>query len=82
MALRAGKHVLCEKPMALNAVEARAVVDEARARNLFFLQGVWSRFFPAYARLRQLIDDGSLGEVLPCRHTLAKDLVARNSMKN
>ena len=63
LALRAGKHVVCEKPMALNADDAAQVLAEARKRKLFFVQGVWSRFFPAYKRLSELIRSGALGEV-------------------
>ena len=66
MCLRAGKHVLCEKPMTLNAAQAREVLCEARERGLFFMQGVWSRFFPAYLRLAELVGSdgaGELGEV-------------------
>jgi dihydrodiol dehydrogenase / D-xylose 1-dehydrogenase (NADP) len=47
MALRAGKHVLCEKPMALNAADAALVLEEARKHDRFFLHGVWSRFLPS-----------------------------------
>jgi hypothetical protein len=41
-----GKHVLCEKPMTLNAADAKEVLAAARAKGLFFMQGIWSRFFP------------------------------------
>lgn len=66
MCLRGGKHVLCEKPMTLNAGQAREVLAEARARGLFFMQGVWSRFFPAYLRVADLVGcdgGGELGDV-------------------
>ena len=46
--LRAGKHVLCEKPFALNARQAARMAEEARSRGLFLMEAIWSRFLPAY----------------------------------
>lgn len=63
LALRAGKHVLCEKPVTLNEADARELHAVAKERGLFFLHGVWSRFFPTYRELSKLIKEGSLGEV-------------------
>jgi predicted dehydrogenase len=61
--LEAGKHVLCEKPFALNAVQAQRMVDTARERNLFVMEAIWSRFLPAYVLLGELLADGVIGEV-------------------
>lgn len=63
LALRAGKHVLVEKPFTLNAAQARAVVAEADARGLVVLEAMWTRFLPHMVRLRELIGSGALGEV-------------------
>lgn len=60
--LRAGKHVLCEKPFALNAAEAEAMVGEARKRGLFLMEAIWSRFLPAYVALREVLASGRIGE--------------------
>ena len=46
--LEAGKHVLCEKPFALNARQARRMVDAARERGLFLMEAIWTRFLPSY----------------------------------
>lgn len=62
--LEAGKHVLCEKPFALDARQARRMVEEARARGLFLMEGMWSRFLPAYRALAGFLADGSIGEPL------------------
>lgn len=62
--LRAGKHVLCEKPFALNEAQARRMVDEARRRNLFLMEAIWSRFLPAYRALVQVVASGRIGEPL------------------
>lgn len=70
LCLRAGKAVLCEKPFALNATEAREMVAAARARGLFLMEAMWSRFYPAFDHLRELLATDALGEV----RLLAADL--------
>jgi myo-inositol 2-dehydrogenase/D-chiro-inositol 1-dehydrogenase len=62
--LRAGKPVLCEKPLALSAEEARSVVHAEVALGRRLVQvGFNRRFDPGFRDLKQSIDDGSLGEV-------------------
>jgi predicted dehydrogenase len=63
LALNAGKHVLIEKPIALNAREARAIFDLAASKNLLALEAMWTRFLPHMVRIREIIAAGSLGEV-------------------
>ena len=62
--LRAGKHVLCEKPFALNAHQAARMAEEARSRELFLMEAIWSRFLPAYRSLVDVIGSGRIGEPL------------------
>ena len=62
--LEAGKHVLCEKPFALNARLAQQMVDTARSQGLFLMEAIWSRFLPAYRSLVELIAAGRIGEPL------------------
>ncbi|HEY5335823.1 MAG TPA: Gfo/Idh/MocA family oxidoreductase, partial [Mycobacteriales bacterium] len=62
--LRAGKHVLCEKPFALNARQAAHMAYEARSRGLFLMEAIWSRFLPAYRSLVEVIGEGRIGEPL------------------
>ena len=63
MALRAGKNVLCEKPMCLNRNDAEKLFDEAKERGLFLMEGMWSRFLPNNILARQWIADGRIGDV-------------------
>jgi dihydrodiol dehydrogenase / D-xylose 1-dehydrogenase (NADP) len=63
MALAAGKHVLCEKPMSLTAKNARKVFEFAQEKKLLFVEAFWSRFFPAYKQLRHELASGSIGEI-------------------
>jgi predicted dehydrogenase len=62
-ALRAGKHVLVEKPMALNGAESRQMIDEARKANRILMTGQVLRFFPMYTALIDLLGSGELGQV-------------------
>ncbi|HAJ35529.1 MAG TPA: dehydrogenase [Chloroflexi bacterium] len=63
LALRHGKHVLCEKPFAINAAQAQEMVDAARRQQLFLMEAMWSRFLPIIAETRRLIADGAIGRV-------------------
>jgi xylose dehydrogenase (NAD/NADP) len=57
----AGKHVLCEKPLALDAAEARAMVAHCRARGVVLMEAFMWRHQPRTAALRRLIDEGAIG---------------------
>jgi predicted dehydrogenase len=63
MALRAGKPVLCEKPLTLNAVQAEEVILTARAKKLLLMEAMWTRFLPVMTRLRKLLAEGAIGDV-------------------
>jgi predicted dehydrogenase len=62
--IEAGKHVLCEKPLALHAGQAHRMVAAARARGVFLMEAMWSRFLPAYRLLRDIVGSGRIGEPL------------------
>ncbi|WP_367400625.1 Gfo/Idh/MocA family protein [Arthrobacter sp. PsM3] len=62
-ALEAGKHVLCEKPMTLNARDTAVLAGLARRNGLFLMEAVWSRFLPSVQRAAEIIASGELGEV-------------------
>ena len=61
--LEAGKHVLVEKPFTLNAREAREIADLAAERGLLLLEAMWTRYLPHMVRVREIIADGTIGEV-------------------
>jgi predicted dehydrogenase len=63
LAIAAGKHTLVEKPLALNAAEARQIADAAAARGLFCMEAHWTSFLPKFDVLRQVLDSGVLGKV-------------------
>jgi predicted dehydrogenase len=63
-ALDAGKHVLCEKPLALHAGQAQRMVDAARRNGRFLMEAMWSRFLPAYGAIADLVGSGRIGRAL------------------
>jgi len=63
LAINAGKPVLCEKPFTLNAEDLSEVVQTAREKQVFLMEGMWSRFFPLMTRLRELLAAGEIGRV-------------------
>lgn len=63
LALRAGHHVLVEKPLALNATMAREIADTAEAAGLFCMEAFWSFFLPKWDVIGQLLADGVLGDL-------------------
>ncbi|MBK6733476.1 MAG: Gfo/Idh/MocA family oxidoreductase [bacterium] len=63
LCLAHGKHVLCEKPLAVNAAQGERMVAAARAAGLLLMEAVWTRFLPSIARVRELVAAGTIGEV-------------------
>jgi predicted dehydrogenase len=64
LALRAGKHVLVEKPFTMNAAEAREIAAVARERGLFAMEAMWTRFLPDVAVIRDWLARGVLGDIV------------------
>jgi predicted dehydrogenase/aryl-alcohol dehydrogenase-like predicted oxidoreductase len=66
-ALRAGKHVLCEKPAGMNAAEVTAVTEVAAQQDRFFMEAFMYRCHPQIARVLDIIRAGDIGEVTHIR---------------
>lgn len=62
-ALSAGKHVLCEKPFALDSAEAEGAISAAREGGLALMEGFMYRFSPQTARLKEIVAGGEIGEI-------------------
>ena len=62
-AAKAGKHVLCEKPLCMNLQEADLMIDTCKKESVKLMYAEELCFTPKYVRLKQLVDDGALGQV-------------------
>jgi predicted dehydrogenase len=63
LALEHGKHVVVEKPFALNEGEAAAIRDRAAELGLFTMEAMWTRYLPHMLRLHEILESGVLGDV-------------------
>jgi predicted dehydrogenase len=68
-AIQRGKHVLCEKPLALTVADIEAIEAAARQHNVMVMEGFMYRFHPQHARVLELIRSGMIGEVRSVRAT-------------
>jgi predicted dehydrogenase len=59
--LEAGKPVLCEKPLTVNAAQAGELIEISRANDVFLMEAMWTRCLPIYARIREWLDEGCIG---------------------
>jgi len=63
-AVNAGKHVLCEKPMTLNAKHARQCYEAAKRNEVFLMEAMWTRFLPPVVKAIEWINEGRIGQVV------------------
>jgi predicted dehydrogenase len=63
MCLEAGKHVLVEKPCTVNAEQMQILVELAQSKDLLLQEALWSRFMPSFSQLRQLLNEGIIGDI-------------------
>jgi predicted dehydrogenase len=71
LALRNGKHVLCEKPMSITANESIRMAEEARSRGLFLMEALWPPFQPSYQKAGEILNSGRMGKLLHMRGKFA-----------
>jgi predicted dehydrogenase len=82
-ALEAGKHVLCEKPIALTYVEAQRLADAAkRYPHLKVMEAFMYRFHPQWQQARQMVIDGRIGELRTIQSFFSYYLVDPNNIRN
>lgn len=62
-AMNSGKHVLVEKPAAVNAGEFQEMIECAKKNDVFLMEAVWTRFFPMMQKILDLISSGEIGDV-------------------
>jgi predicted dehydrogenase len=62
-ALNAKKPVLCEKPFAVNSIQAKEMVAVAKANDVALMEAMWARFLPHYAKIREIVSSEVLGQI-------------------
>lgn len=62
-ALNHGKAVLCEKPMGIDADQVKKMIVAAKKNGVFLMEALWSRFNPSIVKVKELIEDGKIGDV-------------------
>ena len=70
-AISQGKHVLCEKPMALTVADIDAIAEAAARHKVKVMEGFMYRFHPQHARVKALIESGLIGEVRSVRSSFS-----------
>jgi predicted dehydrogenase len=81
-ALAAGKHVLCEKPIALDAEEARPLIDAHNRSGKLVAEAFMVRFHPQWRRARELAREGSIGEVRAIQTFFSYRLLDPDNVRN
>ncbi len=81
-ALEAGKHVLCEKPIALNADEARQIEAAQKKSGLIVAEAFMVRFHPQWQRVREIVRSGRLGEVRAIQTIFSYFLTDPDNIRN
>ncbi|MEM1357308.1 MAG: Gfo/Idh/MocA family oxidoreductase [Bacteroidota bacterium] len=67
MCLEKGVPVICEKPLGLNVTEVGKLVTLAREKKVYLLEALWTRFLPSTLKLKELVDEGAIGEIQSVR---------------
>ncbi|KAK6815599.1 oxidoreductase [Apiospora arundinis] len=78
LALEAGKHVLCEKTLTVTSSQTEKLISTARAKGLFLMEAVWTRFFPLSTQIRDLVSSGAIGTV----HRVIADASVNKGLEN
>lgn len=71
--IKAKKHVLCEKPVTLNAAELRSLLAAAKEYGVFFMEALWTRFQPLALEVKKIAESGVLGEPVALTGDLSVD---------
>lgn len=59
--LEAGKNVLLEKPLTINAAQTRILIELAKSKGVLFQEALWSRFMPCFSRIKSWLNEGKIG---------------------
>ena len=63
LCLNAGKPVLCEKPLTVNAAETKQLIKTSREKKVFLMEALWTRYLPIYSVVRKWLDEKAVGDI-------------------
>jgi len=81
-AAKAGKHVLCEKPMALNVDECTQMAKACLENNITLMIAYYRRFFPNIMKMKELISEGAIGKIIRARVMTSSPFVSSENVRN
>ncbi len=62
-AMKHGKNVLCEKPLGMNRADVEEMISVAKNKKVFLMEALWSRFNPTIKKVKDMVDNGEIGDV-------------------
>jgi predicted dehydrogenase len=81
-AANAGKHILCEKPLAMDQAEAQSIIDAAKANDVFMMEAFMYRCHPQTAKLVELIQEDAIGRVRMVQSTFSFSMDPKRVVEN
>ena len=72
-AMKAGKHVLCEKPLGMNAAEVREAIAVSKESGKILIEASWNRWHPRTKRIQEIVQSGKLGKLIRIRTAFTYD---------
>ncbi|GLB41756.1 putative oxidoreductase family, NAD-binding Rossmann fold [Lyophyllum shimeji] len=81
-AIKAGKHVLIEKPISCNAAELRSLLEAAKEQKVFVMEALWTRFQPLTLDVKKIVEEGSLGAPVVLHADLSGNFDIQNLSRN
>ncbi len=72
--IKANKPVLCEKPFALNYKQAEEMISMAHEKKILLVEAMWTKFFPAIQKVKEVLDSGILGDIVTVHGDLSYPL--------
>ena len=64
LAIKSGKHVLCEKPITTTPEELEQLIDAAQKKGVFLMEGMWTYFLPAVIQAKKWVEEGRIGKII------------------
>jgi len=72
--LNAGKAVLCEKPITVNEIELKRMIEASEKNNAFLMEAMWARLVPGTIKLIEIVQSGALGEIMGVQGSFCYDM--------